>query len=304
MIMMNIGILFAALAGLLYGILSLVYKYAEQKKCRSAQFTFVLSFSGAGVAFLKSFTEQSQWNEPLLWISGSAMGLVILFGIFVILAANRLGPVYSSWTVVNVSFLFAIFLSALFLKEKLLCVDPFNLLLFCFTLFFFVKGMKAGQASNRHRDETLRHLLALISVFVANGLATFGTKLKYAFFDEMNTSAYATIFYLVSAVITFVMMLYSKNQKFLTKEELISGILGGICISVATILFLSAMSLPAAAVFTITQGVSLTSGVALTTLIAKERLNRWMIFGLLMGLIVLLAVIFREFTARWICNSL
>ena len=300
---MSLYIILAALAGLLYGTLSLAYKYAERVHARSAQFTFVLSVTAATVTFIKSFSEQSLWHEPMLWIAGAAMGCVIVAGVFVILAANRLGPVYSSWTMVNVSFLFAIFLSAVLLREKLLCVDPLNFLLFCLTLFLFVKGMRAG-AGGRRQKETLLHLFALIGVFAANGLATFGSKLKYIFFGEANTAAYATVFYVVSALITLTLLLFRRNGPLLTGGEIKSGVLGGICISTATILFLSAMALPAAAVFTITQGVSLTSGVALTTIVGKERLNRWMALGLVLGAIVLVAVVFRETTAAWLCGFL
>ena len=116
---MNVGYVLAVSAGLLYGILSLAYKYAERTKARSAQFTFVLSLSAALVTLIKSFSEESAWADPRLWIYGVGMGIVIVFGIYVIMVANRLGPVYSSWTIINVSFLFAIFLSAVILKEKL-----------------------------------------------------------------------------------------------------------------------------------------------------------------------------------------
>jgi drug/metabolite transporter (DMT)-like permease len=298
---MNGAIILALCAGLLYGVLSLAYKYADRVKARSAQFTFVMSVSGALISFLKSLNETSIWGDPLLWIFGSIMGVTIVLGVYVIMAANRLGPVYSSWTIVNISFLCAIFLSAVILKEKLLCVDPFNLALFGLTLFLFVRGMKAG-AGQQQRKDTYLHLAALVGIFVINGLATFGSKLKYTFFAESNTSAFATVFYLTGAAITLILMLRKRQQPIITRHELQSGFLGGVCISTATLLFLSAMSLPAAAVFTITQGVSLTSGVALTTLVGKERLNRWMVFGLLAGLGVLFAVVFREQTAAWLCG--
>ena len=298
---MNLAIILAAFAGLLYGLLSLAYKYADRVKSRSAQFTFVMSASAAVVTFIKSFSEQSQWGEPLLWMAGAGMGIVIVAGVYVIMAANRLGPVYSSWTVVNVSFLFAIFLSAVILGERLLCVDPLNLLLFALTLYLFVKGMRAG--AQHHHKETTLHLLTLIAVFATNGLATFGSKLKFTFFGEANTSAYATVFYLVSALITLIFILAKRNGPLFTKDEIKAGVIGGLCMSTATILFLSAMALPAAVVFTITQGVSLTSGVALTTLVGKEKLNRWMVFGLVMGAIVLVAVVFREYTAVWLCGK-
>ncbi len=298
---MSLGIILALLAGLLYGTLSLVYKYAEQVNARSAQFTFMLTAGAAAVTFIKSFGETSTWGEPLLWSFGAGMGVVIVLGIYVLMAANRLGPVYSSWTIVNVSFLFAIFLSAVILKDKLLCVDPLNLALFGLTLFLFVRGMKAS-VGEQHSRKTWLHLLALIGVFATNGLATFGSKLKYALFAETNTSAYATTFYATSAVITLIIILVRRDGPLLRKSEIKAGLLGGLCMSVATILFLSAMSLPAAAVFTITQGVSLTSGVALATLVGRERLNRWMALGLLMGLLLLFAVIFREQTAAWLCG--
>jgi drug/metabolite transporter (DMT)-like permease len=298
---MNLGILFALSAGLLYGILSLAYKYAAHVGARSAQFTFIMSVTAALITFAKSFSEQSTWGAPLLWITGAAMGLVIVAGVFVIMAANRLGPVYLGWTMVNVSFLFAIFLSAVILGEKLLCVDPLNLFLFGITLFLFTKGMRAGAGPQKQQQAVLL-ILALIGVFATNGLATFGSKLKYEFFAESNTSAYATVFYLVSALATLLIILVKRSGSFITSGEIKSGALGGLCMSTATILFLSAMSLPAAAVFTITQGVSLTSGVALTTIVGKEKLNKWMVFGLVMGAVVLLAVIFRDVTAAWICG--
>ncbi len=298
---MSFGILLAASAGLLYGILSLAYKYAARVGARSAQFTFVMSVIAALVTFVKSFSEQSTWSDPLLWITGAGMGLVIVAGVFVIMAANRLGPVYLGWTMVNVSFLFAIFLSAIILGEKLLCVDPLNLLLFGITLFLFTKGMRAGAGVQKPQQAFLL-IFALIGVFATNGLATFGSKLKYTFFAGDNTSAYATVFYLVSALITLVLILAKRQGSIMTTGEIKSGVVGGVCISTATILFLSAMELPAAAVFTITQGVSLTSGVALTTIVGKERLNKWMVFGLIMGAVLLVAVIFRDVTARWLCG--
>ena len=298
---MNAAILLAVGAGLIYGVLSLAYKYAEQVKARSAQFTFVMSATGAIISFIKSFSEISTWDDPKLWIFGGILGVVIVLGVFVIMAANRLGPVYSSWTIVNVSFLFAIFLSAVVLKESLLCVDPLNLALFGLTLFLFVRGMKAG-AGSQIGKQTFIHLAALIGIFVINGLATFGSKLKYTFFAENNTSAYATVFYLTSAAITLALMLAKNKKPLMTRHELQAGLLGGVCISTATLLFLSAMSLPAAAVFTITQGVSLTSGVALTTIVGKERLNSWMVLGLMFGLVLLFAVVFREQTAAWLCG--
>lgn len=298
---MNVAILLAIAAGLLYGALSLAYKYAETVKARSAQFTFMMSVSGAVITFVKSFSETSTWSDPNLWLFGGGMGVVIVGGVYAIMAANRLGPVYSSWTVVNVSFLFAIFLSAIILKEKLLCVDPINLLLFGFTLYLFVRGMKAGGVA-RKRHETLAHVAALIGVFVLNGLATFGSKLKYVLFAEANTSAYATVFYLTSALLTFILILRKRQGALFLKNEIKAGVAGGVLISLGTILFLSAMSLPAAAVFTVTQGVSLTSGVALTTLVGKERLNGWMALGLAAGLVLLFAVIFREQTAVWLCG--
>jgi drug/metabolite transporter (DMT)-like permease len=299
---MTNGILLALTAGVIYGILSLAYKFADIKKCRSAQFTFVLSLVAALVAFAKSFSETSLWNSPALWLLGGIMGGIIVAGIFVIMAANRLGPVYSSWTMVNVSFMFAILLSALILKEKLLCVDAPNLLLFGLALYFFVRGMKAGYGASKLATQSMKHVLMLLAVFVTNGLATFGSKLKYTFWGEANTSALPTVFYMISSGIAFILILRSGGKLQISRDEWKLGALGGVLISVGTILFLSAMTLPAAVVFTITQATSLTSGVALTTLVARERLNGWMVLGLMAGLLLLFAVVFREQTAQWLCG--
>ena len=300
---MNIGILLAIMAGALFGALSLVYKYAEQQKSRSAQFTFVLSLTGAIITFTKSFFENTTWDLPALWILGIAMGVIMVVGIYILMAANRLGPVYTTWTVVNISFLFAIFLSAVFLKEKLLCVDPINLFLFGIMLFLFYRGMKSGIATGQVPKESVLHIVTLLGVFLTNGVATFAGKIKYTLFADTNTSAYAAIFYLVSALITLFIILGGKRKgPIFTAAEIKAGAMGGGIISIATILFLSAMILPAAAVFTITQGVSMIGGVALTTFVGKERLNKWMVLGIVMGLIVLFAVVFRDQTSVWLCR--
>ena len=298
---MNAAIFLALTAGLLYGGLSLAYKLADVKKCRFSQFTFVMTLVGAFAALAKSFTEVTVWNSPLLWLHGGVMGVVIVVGIYVIMAANVRGPVYANWTVVNVSFLFAVFLSAVFLKEELLCADAANLLLFGVMLFLFVRGMRAGHADKPAR-ESLTHILLLSAVFITNGLATFGSKLKYTFYGEANSSALPTVFYLTGALISALMIVRAHGRLHLTRDEWKIGALAGVLISSATILFLSAMSLPAAAVFTITQGTSLTAGVALTTLVGKERLNGRMALGLITGLLLLFAVIFREQTAAWLCR--
>ncbi len=300
--MMNVAIILAITAGMMFGILSLAYKYANLKKCRSAQFTFALSLSAAGVTFFKSLTETSKWSDPLLWGLGAVMGIVIVAGIFVLMTANRLGPVSSSWTVVNVSFLLAIFLSAIVLRERLLCVDPINLAIFGLTLYLFVRGMRAESGTSKPVSHTFLHLLTLLGVFLTNGLVAFASKLKYTFWSQANTSALPTVFYLVSALITLVMIQRQSGRLDIAKDEWKAGAMGGLLMSIGTILFLTAMSLPAAAVFPITQGTSLTAGVALTTLIAKERLNRWMVLGVLVGLLLLFAVIYRETTAALLCG--
>lgn len=299
---MNLAIVLALSAGLFFGMLSLAYKYADMKQCRSAQFTFVLSLCAAGITFIKSFTETSMWDDPVLWGLGASMGGVIVVGIFVLMAANRLGPVYSSWTVVNVSFLLAIFLSAILLQEQLLCVDSINLMIFGGTLYLFLRGMRAESGTAKSVSHTYLHLFALLGVFLTNGLVAFASKLKYTFWGDANTSALPTVFYLVSALITWVMIQRKHGRLEISKDEWAAGALGGLLMSLGTILFLTAMSLPAAAVFPITQGTSLTAGVALTTLIAKERLNRWMVLGVLVGLLLLFAVIYRETTATWLCG--
>ncbi|RPH89095.1 MAG: hypothetical protein EHM72_20800, partial [Calditrichaeota bacterium] len=103
---MSLGYILAITAGLFYGLLSLAYKWADVRKARSAHFTFILSITGALVSLIKSLSEESIWDDPRLWMLGGVMGLVIVAGIFSLLAANRQGPVYTSWTIINVSFLF------------------------------------------------------------------------------------------------------------------------------------------------------------------------------------------------------
>jgi drug/metabolite transporter (DMT)-like permease len=299
---MSLGYFLAIIAGLIYGLLSLAYKWADVRRARSAHFTFILSITGALASLIKALTEQSIWSDPRLWLLGGAMGLVIVAGIFSLLAANRQGPVYASWTIINVSFLFAILLSIVILHERLLCVDPLNLFVFAIALYFFVHGMKKTILAGRETYHVWKHAGMLLLVFIFNGLATFGSKLKFTFWAHANTSALPTVFYLSSALLCLLLIYRQERRLRFTRDELKTGFAAGILISTGTIIFLTAMSLPAAAVFTICQGVSLTSGVLLNTLVGRERLNSWTVLGLFFGLILLFLVIFREPLALWMCG--
>jgi drug/metabolite transporter (DMT)-like permease len=73
-----------------------------------------------------------------------------------------------------------------------------------------------------------------------------------------------------------------------------AGSVAGVFNSVGTIFLLYAMRLPATMAFPISAIIAIIGGVALTSLVYKERLDRFKISGILFGLATLCLTVFRE----------
>jgi len=287
---MSVSVLLAAISGILFASLSLVYKYAENHECRFSHFTFVTSVVAAIFSFIPTFFQITNWQQLPLWTWSAVMAAFTVAGIFIVMYSNKLGPVYINWVIINVSFMLAIFLSALVFKEQVLLIDFINMLIFAAVLFFFSHGIKQGVDPQKTTHPML-FAVVLAGVFLVNGIVAFGGKIKFAAIGEHHTAAFTCALYIFAALFTLPVIL--KDKKLVNRQELIAGVLAGFCFSVGTILFYAAMKGPAAAVFPTTQGVSMLGGVTLSTIVGKERLNRWTVMGIFLGVIVLLMIVFR-----------
>ena len=288
---MPIAIIYAILAGFFFALMGLGYKIAEHNKCRPVIFSFVFSLTGGIISLVVSFSEVTHWEDPRLWLQGIAMGVFLTVALLLILEANRLGPASVSWTILNLSLLIPILISPIFFHDTVLFIDPFIVIFFIIMLFLFARGMRDPNAGSHSGSR--RHILLLIIVFLSNGLFITGNKLKFILFGNDNTAGLATIAYLVTAAIVFTIALKKKYKPLATFTEVKVGILVGIFSATGTILFIKAMSLPATVVFPLAQGISLLGGVVLTTWIYKEQLNKLMILGFGVGLLVLMLEAFR-----------
>ncbi|MFZ5517267.1 MAG: hypothetical protein ACOY90_11550 [Candidatus Zhuqueibacterota bacterium] len=288
---MSLVILYAIAAGVLFALMGLGYKIAEQHKCRPVVFSFVFSLTGGIISLITSFYEVTHWDDPRLWAQGIVMGVLLVIALLLILEANRIGPASVSWTILNLSLLVPILISPLFFHDQVLLVDPFIVLFFVIMLLLFAHGMRVAD-TGLHRANR-RFLLLLIIVFMSNGLFITGNKLKYVLFGNDNTAGLATIAYAVTAIIVLIIALKNKLRPMVSTNEVKIGILVGIFSSSGTIFFIKAMSLPATVVFPLTQGISLLGGVVLTAWIYKERLNKLMILGFGIGFLVLMLEAFR-----------
>lgn len=288
---MPVAIVYAILAGFFFALMGLGYKIAEQKKCRPVIFSFVFSLTGGVISLIVSFSEITSWNDPGLWMLGISMGIFLTLALLLILEANRIGPASVSWTILNLSLLVPILISPIFFHDPVLFIDPFIVLFFVIMLMLFARGMRnSGPAA---RSTNKRHIMLLIIVFVANGLFITGNKLKFILFGDANTAGLATIAYFVTASIVLTIALKRNYNPLARPTEIKVGILVGIFSVTGTLFFIKAMSLPATVVYPLAQGISLLGGVVLTTLIYREQLNKLMILGFGVGLLVLMLEAFR-----------
>ena len=97
-----------------------------------------------------------------------------------------------------------------------------------------------------------------------------------------------------TGLLAFVTMRITQTEYQLTLDEWKAGSVAGVFNSVGTIFLLYAMRLPATMAFPISAIIAIIGGVALTSLVYKERLDRYKISGILFGLAALCLTVFRE----------
>ncbi len=293
---MFLSVMMAVLSGLFFALSSLGYKMGERRRCRAQAFLFVFAASGGVVAGAKAIFETTQWGEPRLWLLGSAMGVFLNLAIFFVLQANRFGPAFMSWTVLNLSLLLPVILSPFLFGERFYWLDPMITIFFILMLWFFAKGMPNGSMKKKERG--MVHILMLVALFFANGFLQLGNKYKYILFGDLNTSGLLFILYLSGGLVALMVICAQGSSPLISSAEFRVGGVTGLLNGIGAIFYVGAMNLPASVVFPVSAGIGLIGGVFLTIFIFEERMDRFKAMGLAFGFMALALAIMREPLAK------
>lgn len=284
--------LLAVLSGICYGVSSLGYKMAAQRQSRTPAFVVVFSISGGLITGIIALLDKSSWLEPDLWLLGGSMAPLFNSAIYFIILCNRRGPASMSWTVLNLGLILPIIISPLFLGEQVLWVDPILVVLFAIMVLIFGRGL-GGTRFNREKKLS-SYFMLLAGLFLSEGLFLFGNKMKFILFGQANTGALTFIVFLLGGILALVTHLAVSRSLLIRADEWAAGGLTGLCSGVGTIFFLSAMSLPSTVVFPTSSLMALVAGILLISYFYREIIDKYMLLGIALGLVVLAFAIFRE----------
>jgi multidrug transporter EmrE-like cation transporter len=295
---MFFSVMMAVFSGLFFAVSSLGYKMGERRQCRAQAFLFVFAATGGGVAGVKAIFETTQWGEPRLWLLGSAMGIFLNLAIFFVLQANRFGPAFMSWTVLNLSLLLPVILSPILFGDRFFWLDLMIMGFFILMLWSFAKGMPNGFAGKK--EGGMVHILMLLAVFFANGVLQLGNKYKYILFGDLNTSGFLFILYLSGALLALLVIYTQGSRPFPSAAEFRVGMGTGFLNGTGAIFYVGAMNLPASVVFPVSAGIGLVGGVFLTIFIFAERMDRFKAMGVAFGFMALALAVMREPFAKYL----
>lgn len=288
----SLPVLCALFAGICFSVLGLSYKVADNHRCRPLVFVAVFTLTAGTLSLIKSFSEVTTWGDSRLWVLGLAGGLSLFFAIVFLVRANALGPASLTWTITNLSLLLPIVFAAVMFHERLYWVDLGSIALFSLMLWAFGRGV-AG-TGEVHAGNQFMFTLMLAGVFIANGIWLICTRLTEQMFHGQNSAGFPIIAFFSAACYAILAYLLREGRQPWHAAEWKVGIFGGAASGIGTMFFLGAMTLPAIIVFPVGQGISLLGGVALTTIIYKERFTAMKFLGVILGLLVLLLSVLRE----------
>ncbi len=290
MISIGVPILCAVGAGLSNTLVAVTVKGAQHHDCRPSRFTAISMTAAGGMSLVVALVQTGYWFDWRLWILGIILGLLCCAAIGTTVHANRLGPPSLPWAMANLGLVVPIFLAAMLLNENLRWMDAVSLVVFVGMLLAFVRG--TTHAGDVHVDHRSAFMLFLALVFLTNGILMFGFRLNSFFPPGVNKSALSVVMYATASVVSWLDELRQPHRKFLW-EEIRWAVGMGVGNGTAILLLLVAVKLPATVAFPVVQGVSFLGGICATALIFHERLNRWKIAGIVLGLAVILLSVWR-----------
>lgn len=281
--------IFAAGSGLANSAVGFSIKGAQDSRCRTSHIGVV----GCGCAALLMLGALA-WLPgprfvPASWLCGAVMGALFVAGLSLNLPANRRGPSSVAWSVANMGLLIPIGLSWL-CGETPVWSDGLMLACFLAMIAAFYRGVaRAGDAIAGSRRS---YVLLLSAVFLVNGLLMFCFKWNQLRYPDASKAGFLAAAY-SCATLLFALPPAKGRRRRTTRAEFGWGAALGISLGLTQLLMQTAMNLPAVIVFPLVQGLSLAGGVLLMTAFFRERLNRYKIAGLLLGIGVIVTSVMR-----------
>lgn len=281
----SVYLLAAVGAGLATSGVSLCLKGAEQDQCRPRAFGVAQLSLAAVMSLAVALTQGAVWSGVGFWALGAAAGALMYTAIPTMIAANRVSPPSLVWMMANMGLLLPIFGSAVFLHEPLRPLDAVVLSLFAAMLTAFHRGTQAAQ--DFRREGRAASVLLLGAVLVINGLLMLTFKLNGVCFPGHASARMSVVMYATATLLALVQFRGWRALAGIRTSEWRWGGWAGLAGGTSVLLLLPTMKLPAGLVFPVLQGASLLGGTLLTAWVFRERLNRWKLAGVLLGLAVL-----------------
>lgn len=265
-------------------------KSAERRGCRVAAFSLV-TFGVAGVADLAiAMADGAVWCSPMLWGFGLAMGALYMAASAVSLHGNRCWPPSVVWAAANAGLVVPILVSVL-LGEPLRLIDIPILTGIGLMMVGMTEVGGGGTPAVSKVSVWLRWLL-VGAVFVSNGLIMAGFKMFPRIMPGQSSASMVAVTFGFALFLALVMHLRGE-RRVITRSEIGHGLGMGILMGISTVLLLGAMSLPAALVFPVIQGISLVGGAVLCAIIFRERVTWRKVSALAIGSMAIVLTVWR-----------
>jgi hypothetical protein len=281
----------AAGAGLATAGVSLCLKGAEQHQCRPRGYGLVQLGLATVLSLAVALAQGAAWSGLGMWGLGVGAGVLMYAAIPIMIAANRVSPPSLVWAMANMGLLVPIAGSALFLHEPLRPLDAVMLSLFALMLTAFHRGTQA--ARDMPRESRTTSVLLLAGVLAVNGLLMLAFKLNGVCFPGQASSRLSVVMYATATLLALVQFRGWRVLAEIQACEWRWGSGAGIASGTSILLLLPTMKLPAGLVFPVVQGASLLGGTLLTAWVFRERLNRWKLAAVVLGLAVLVVAVKR-----------
>jgi drug/metabolite transporter (DMT)-like permease len=292
------GYLFLFLSILSMGVMGVVSKISEIKKCNPLSSSGMLFFWAAALIFCRLLFMESKLPivPPLVLFVAIPFGFMAGIAFVAFLGAIEYGKIATSWLVVSLSPIVPAIASVLIYKEGLQKQKTLSLVFIGASLIFLYLDKRAGQANESHTDSPVDHrkatsrwLRLMTIVFFCAAMGAFGLKiLDEASLSSQYRDQYLFYWYLAGFVVAAAILLVKRIG--LRKEEIAVGALLGAS-SLLGNFFLSLALAHKIAGYIAFPVVGLGSTLVVLTaglLIFHERLTRYGYAGVGLGLLALL----------------
>jgi drug/metabolite transporter (DMT)-like permease len=301
---MNLGYLYTFVALASFGILGILNKVAEVKKCRpSAVIASLCLWSAAMVcAYLRYFKHSGLSAPRNVVVVATIFGITGAIASIAFLAGLKYGKISTSWLIINLSSAVPAVASILLYGESVTLRKGAGLGVSAGALFLLYKDKQAEESekvtgatgaprsspSSGSSKDKLLWLQLMFVAFLTNGLGSFGLKiLAEKHLSGQYQFQYLLFWYLTSSLIAAFVFL-TKHSKPM-KSEILMGAGMGLSSVLGQLGMVMAMSshVPGYLVFPLAIGGNLFIVVAGGLILFKERLRTYGFAGLGLGVVAL-----------------